>query len=260
MHSGDLAGSQWASPTVLLNDSVAPVLDIDLALYDGLPLLAVNAATDGDGHLRILRPTDPAANSWSMTTPPGFNSYWYPLDTELLVHNGSAWLAASGRANGAGGNEYYLHEIYALDDPAGNFALADSLLESTTSELSLSLIGAVPALGLIPSATNGNMKYVRASTADGLEWPDQADPLNVGNEGLLFDWDGGPCMVYRLASVGLMMTRAADDAGSSWSAPEPIDTAGDPTNRICVTFSLGRPLIFYGDYDSDSLKVATWQF
>lgn len=115
---------------------------------------------------------------------------------------------------------------------------------------SLRVVNGMPAISYY-DRTNGNLKYVRATNANGTAWgaPVTVDSVgDVGQYTSLLVVNGNPAIAYFSpdAGGGLKYVRASNNNGTAWGAPVVVDPppAGYATSMALVN---GRPAISYTD-------------
>ena len=109
---------------------------------------------------------------------------------------------------------------------------------------------------------NWNIKYRRAIYPDGSEWlygsSDVADTLLAYAGYLsLSEVAGRPAVCYTDAGNGLFYSYAQNVEGTSWSAPQKIDSQ-DASYSSTLAYINGMPMIAYGNNETGvSFAVAT---
>jgi len=115
---------------------------------------------------------------------------------------------------------------------------------------SLAIVNGNPAISYY-DATNGNLKYARATDVDGSAWgaPVTVDSnvLNVGLFTCLAVVNGNPAISYYDTDLGALKYIRADDInGETWSmAPVTVDDTGDAGEHNSLAVVNGRPAISY---------------
>jgi hypothetical protein len=111
---------------------------------------------------------------------------------------------------------------------------------------SLAIVNGNPAIAYLDN-TNQNLKYVRASDANGTSWgaPLIVDaPGNTGEHPSLSVVNGNPAICYCDTSNGkLRYARATDSNGTSWGAPVDLDNAN--SSPITLLVVNGKPAVSY---------------
>ena len=118
--------------------------------------------------------------------------------------------------------------------------------------IDLAVVNGVPALSYT-AYTQFNvteLRYVRASNADGSSW---GTPQTLDNSQPFVGWfsqleivDGFPAIAYQDVTLGnLMFIRALDASGSSWGTPQIVDAAGTLGQWLSMTIVDNHPAIAY---------------
>jgi hypothetical protein len=140
--------------------------------------------------------------------------------------------------------------VPASPDSAGDVGL----------DTSLAVVADNPAISYY-DWDNGNLKYVRATTADGSSWGTPVTVESSGDVGLytsLVVVNGNPAISYYDNGSGdLKYVRANDSTGSSWGTPVTVESSGDVgmyTSLAVLTD--GNPAISYYDNTNKNLNYA----
>ncbi|MCH7471456.1 PKD domain-containing protein [bacterium] len=122
---------------------------------------------------------------------------------------------------------------------------------------SLAVVNGNPAISYYDT-TNDDLKYVRASDADGTSWGAPVAPDSTGGVGQytsLAVVNGNPAISYLDGTNGdLRYVRASDADGTSWGAPLTPDSAGFVGRYTSLAVVDGYPAISYYDFTNDDLK------
>jgi hypothetical protein len=131
---------------------------------------------------------------------------------------------------------------------------------------SIATVNGNPAISYCDATPeDGDLKYVRASDANGSSW---GTPVTVDSEGVtgactsLAIINGNPAIIY-LSVLGvteqcgdLKYVRATDASGSSWGTPVTVDSTGDVGFGGSLVVANGYPAIIYYDGTNGDLKYA----
>jgi hypothetical protein len=122
---------------------------------------------------------------------------------------------------------------------------------------SLAVVNGNPAISYW-DVTNKDLKYVRASDANGGSWgaPVAADSAgNVGGYTSLAVVNGNPAISYcDVTNDHLKYVRATDASGSSWDSPVTVDSTGAVGQYTSLAIVNGNPAISYRDVTNLDLK------
>ena len=135
--------------------------------------------------------------------------------------------------------------------------MVDGALENVGYYTSLSVVNGNPAISYW-DVSNGDLKYVRATDANGSAWgaPVTADSGDyIGGWTSLTVVNGNPAISYFYGSTAdLKYVQATDVNGSAWAVPLSVDSAeavGEYTSLAVVN---GNPAISYYDFTNSGLK------
>ncbi|MDQ3024318.1 MAG: PKD domain-containing protein [bacterium] len=126
---------------------------------------------------------------------------------------------------------------------------------------SLEVVNGFPAISYYDSS-NGALKFVRASDADGSAWgaPVVPDSVGVGTQTSLAVVNGNPAISYfDNINDDLKYVRASDADGSAWGAPLTVDSSGylGSFSVTSLTVVNGNPAVSYtSNTASDDLTCA----
>ncbi|MCH7472358.1 PKD domain-containing protein [bacterium] len=122
---------------------------------------------------------------------------------------------------------------------------------------SLAVVNGNPAISYRDN-TNLDLKYVRASNADGTAWNTPVTPESTGNVGAFTSLavvNGHPAISYFYSTNGdLKYVRASDADGTSWDFPRTLDTAGTVGLYTSLAVVNGNPAVSYYDDTNFDLK------
>ena len=127
----------------------------------------------------------------------------------------------------------------------------------TSSMFSVINVGGFPAISYY-DGTNLDLKYVRATNADGSAWgtPVTVDSTgSVGQYASLAIVNGNPAIGYYDATNGyLKYVRATNADGSAWGTPVTVDSTGFVGQYASLAIVNGNPAIGYYDGSNAYLK------
>ncbi len=122
---------------------------------------------------------------------------------------------------------------------------------------SLAIVGGNPAVSYY-DATNNDLKFVRATDANGTTWgtPVTLDATGfVGSYTSLAIVDGNPAISYYDGTNNdLKFVRASDASGSVWGTPLTLDASGAVGLYTSLAIVNGNPAISYFDATNEDLK------
>ncbi|MCB1278053.1 choice-of-anchor D domain-containing protein [Prosthecobacter sp.] len=139
-----------------------------------------------------------------------------------------------------------------------NFSIAvDGTSSNVGSHCSQAIVDGNPAISYY-DVTNGDLKFVRASTPDGSTWGTPVTVASAGDVGQytsLCVVNGNPAISYYDVTNGdLKFVRASTADGSAWGTPVTIDSVGDVGQFTSLCVVNGNPAIGYFDADNVDLK------
>ncbi len=119
------------------------------------------------------------------------------------------------------------------------------------------IVNGNPAIALY-DATNGDLKFIRATDADGTAWgtPVTVDATgNVGQYTSLQVVNGYPAIAYYdVTNQDLKFVIASDADGTTWGTPVSLDVTGDVGQYTSMQIVSGNPAIAYYDVTNGDLK------
>jgi hypothetical protein len=123
---------------------------------------------------------------------------------------------------------------------------------------SLVVVNGNPAISYY-DVTNGDLKYVRATNANGTTWgaPVTVEGLgNIGQYTSLAIVNGNPAIsYYDVTNTNLKYIRAADVNGAAWAAAVTVEaSAGNVGQFTSLAVVNGNPAISYYDFTNTDLK------
>jgi len=127
-------------------------------------------------------------------------------------------------------------------------------------DTSLQLVNGNPAVSYSSLGDHADLKYVRASNANGTSWdaPVMVDSVASCSGGSLAVVNGRPAISYYDWDGHLKYVRANDASGTSWGSPVTVDViTGQPAHDpgpTCLAIVGGRPAISYYDWGNGDLK------
>ncbi len=189
----DANGASWGSPEVL--DSIGSTYDCSpytsLVIVNGNPAIGYYDETNGD--LKYVRASDASGNIWGSPVT---------VDSEgdvghyarMAIINGNPAISYYDETNG---DLKYVRASDASGNIWGSPVTVDSEGDVGIEGTSLAIVNGYPAIGYL-DATNGDLKYVRATDASGSSWgtPQTVDSAGVGGNASLAIVNGNPAISY----------------------------------------------------------------
>jgi formylglycine-generating enzyme required for sulfatase activity len=259
VHAFNPRGTEWLPTAAITIDGTSNAGQYSsLAVVGGNPAIAYYAATTGD--LKFVRSIDPMGTMSTMWDPP------VTLDSADNVGQ----YVSLAEVDGNPAISYYdatntsLKYIRAADSMGMSWETPLTLdspdsSDSAGAHSSLAVINGNPAISY-HDATNGDLKYIRATDATGSNWGppltvDTGDTANVGTFTSLIVVDGNPAISYYDGTNGdLKFVRATDANGTAWGTPVTPDSTGSVGTYCSLQVVYGRPAISYYDATISALK------
>jgi len=253
VRADDADGASWGVPKTV--DGAGDTgQHTSLAVVNGNPAISYEDYTNGD--LKYVRASDADGSSWG-TSVIADSAGEVGRHTSLVVVNSRPAISYQDRtfgdlkyvrADDANGSEW--GTPVTVDGGGG---------DNVGYYTSLAVVNGNPAVSY-RDHTNGDLKYVRASDADGNNW---GSPVTVDSEGDVGAYtslavvNGNPAISYYDETNGnLKYVWASDVDGSSWETPVIVDSAGDVGTYASLAVVNDHPAISYYDATNSDLKYA----
>jgi len=254
-------GSSWGTPIIIDNGEDAGMYS-SLEVVNGYP--AISYRDSDNGYLKYVRATNANGSAWG--TPVIVNTEDAGMYSSLAVVNGNPAISYFGYKN------YDLKYVRATDANGSAWGTAITVDDSDSDELwvgkytSLEVVNGNPAISYIDllwGPGTGNLKYVRATDANGSAW---GTPLflssDVGDEmyySSLAVVNGYPAISYHdVVNDVLKYIRATDADGSAWRTPATPDSSVGTGTYSSLAVVNGYPAISYHDAYNGSLKYVRY--
>lgn len=257
IRADDADGKEWPLSAI----QVAFVGDVgqyaSMAIVNGFPAISYY---DAAGDLKYVRALDDTGIAWG--TPKTVDSAGIVGQyTSLAVVGGNPAISYHDVSNDN------LKYIQANDANGDSWPASSTTVDSSFGVgqyTSLAVVNENPAISYHDGIL-GDLKYVRASDANGSAWPTPITLSTLNHDGeytSLAVVDGFPAVSYYdgNAGGGLKFIRAAESTGMtlSWNAPLTVDSNlnGDVGLYTSLVVVSGNPAISYYDFDNGNLKYA----
>jgi hypothetical protein len=245
--------------TLSILDSIGQVGQYaSLAVVNGNPAISYYDVTNLD--LKYVRATDASGTSWG--TPVTLDSIGAVGQyTSLAVVNGNP---AISYLDVSGFDLKYVRATTANGTLVGDWGTPVTLDSTGFVGLytSLVVVNGNPAISYRDN-TNGDLKYVRATTTSGTTWGTPVTLDSIGAVGLytsLAVVNGNPAIsYYDSTNRDLKYVRAATASGTlvgDWGTPVSLDTAISSGEYTSLAVVNGNPAISYYDSTNRDLKWA----
>lgn len=254
VRAADVNGAAWNTPQRLdAKGSVGAAAS--LQMVNGKPAFSYYNITNRD--LEFVRASNAAGTAWdepqtldgATTEVGGF--------TSLQIVNGNAAIAYFDGTNTS------LKYLRATNTDGTAWGTAQTL-DGASADLvgqypSLQVVNGSPAIAYY-DGTNGDLRFIRASDADGSTWAaaqilDGSGGDNVGSHLSLQIVNGNPAVSYYDVTNGrLKFIRALDASGTAWGTPVTVDAAGNVGQYTSLLVVDGFPAISYYDVTNGNLN------
>jgi uncharacterized repeat protein (TIGR02543 family) len=248
-------GTAWGGKVIVDNggsNNVGPYPS--LRVVGGNPAISYYDITNAD--LKYVRATDADGTAWAVPVSVDVIGDM-GQDTSLAVVNGNPAISYVDWNTGCG-----IKYVRANNGEGTGWGASVCVDAVTARNPSLQVVNGNPAISYMEliTITDGDLKYVRATDADGTAWaaPVSVDTAgDVGNNPSLQVVTGNPAISYWDNTNGdLKYMRATDADGTAWAAPVIVDNGG--VNNVGQFSSLqvvdGNPAISYYDNTNGDLK------
>ncbi|MCB1222122.1 MAG: PKD domain-containing protein [Planctomycetales bacterium] len=245
----DAEGSSWGNPIAVATPSDQGQFS-SLLVVNGNPAIGFWEATNSN--LRYVRSADPDGTVWapSITVDaPGLTGSYLSMalvhDNPAMSYHDSALGLRFVRANDANGSDW------------GTPLSLDSV-GITGGYTSLALLSTgYPAISYY-DASNGDLRFIRATDQDGTAWVAPVTLDSLGDTGVntsLALVNGNPAIsYYDQGADNLRYIRAETFFGSIWGPPQTLDSIGDTGDYPSLEVINGFPAISYHDATSGKLR------
>lgn len=225
---------------------------VSAAIVNGKPATAHYNTSSGD--LRYCRSNDARGVSWTspITVTSAGNIGQY---TSLAVVNGNPAIAYYDVTNT---RLMYVRATDADGTAWGAPVVLDAPGATNVGQYAkLIVVNGNPAIAYY-DATNGDLKYVRATNANGSAWaaPQVLDATGTtGQYPSMSIVNGNPAISYYDVTNGdLRYIQATNTSGTAWSAPLSVTTAGNIGQFSSLAVINGNPAISYYNIGSADLQ------
>jgi hypothetical protein len=248
-------GATWGGPVTVSGIGTSVGGFTSLAVVNGNPAISYYDATSFD--LKYVRALDANGTFWG--TPVTVNSTGsVGAYTSLAVVNGRPAISYRDSTNGD------LNYVQASDANGATWFSIDTVIVDSTGDVglytSLAVVDGRPAISYY-DATNGDLNYVRATTANGTTWgtPVTLDSTgDVGQYTSLAVINGNPAISYYDDTANaLKYVRATTISGTlntDWGTPLYLDGTGNVGRYTSLMVVNGNPAISYYDSTNTNLK------
>lgn len=241
----DPGGTNWGVPLTI--DSTGDVgQSSSLAVINGNPAICYHDTTTTE--LKYVRANDPNGTTWGVP---------------VVIDNISQFPSLMMISGFGPGVSYYrnntLNYLRALDVNGADWDLR-VILDSTGNVgeySSQKMVDGFPGISYY-DRTNGNLKFVRSTNNQGLDWgARQTIDNSTDNVGLFTSLEfinGIPAIsYYNDTTDDLKFIRASNATGSSWSTSITLDSAGIVGQFTSLAAINGNPAISYFEYTGSPL-------
>ena len=250
--AANTAGTSWSAAMTV---DAGPLAGMFTSLAEVATNPAVAYYDQANGNLKYVRAANSAGTAWNA-----------PLVVDASGDAGR--FASLAVVNGRPAIAYYdatrgdLKYVRAADSTGAVWGTpvtpdGGDVGQDVGQYASLAVVNGKPAIAYY-DVRFGEVKYVRASDADGASWSpyralDKTD--DVGRYVTLRVVSGKPAVSYYSVTGGdLKLVRALDADGASWEAPLTLDSAGDAGRYAVLSEVKGNPSVSYWDYSNGRVK------
>lgn len=252
------AQSFTGTPQTIVSQHSATITDVgengSLRVINGKPAVGYHAKGGGFYYKRAV---DVSGADWSAS----------PVLVNSITHSSPVSLS---NLSGEAGNPMFAFNTNvttAIRLKRASHADGDvwgdptsTIASRATAEMSLAIVNGFPAVSFY-DPINYDLVYVRATNAEGTAWDPPVTLDNGvssdsrGRYSTLLVVDGRPAVAYYNTLAGeLMYVRADDASGTSWPAPQIVDTDGNNGRYASMCVIDGRPAIAYHNFTSGNLR------
>ncbi len=258
VRADDASGSNWGSSETVDDGGGDDVGQFtSLAVVDGYPAISYYDVYNGE--LKYVQADDASGSSWnSPETVDDGNGDDVGQFSSLVVADGYPAISYYDSDNGE------LKFVRADDASGSSWGSPETVDDGNGNDVgqfaSLLVVNGSPAISYY-DATDGDLKYVRASDAAGSSWNSPVTVDATGDVGFytcLKVVAGNPAICYRDDDNGYLKYVRADDAsGTSWGSPVTVDANSDVGECPFLAVVNGNPAISYFDNNSANLQFVS---
>jgi uncharacterized repeat protein (TIGR01451 family) len=252
----DASGTAWGAPISVDSNAGNVGQYTSLAVVNGNPAISYYDATNGN--LMYVRATDISGTAWGAPIIADTGG----LDdvgqfTSLAIVNGNPAISYHAAV---GSNLKYVRANSVDGSTWGNSPVSIDIIGFMGQFTSLAVVNGNPAISYW-DATDGDLRYVRANSADGSTWATAPITVDTGGSDIvglatsLVVVNGNPAIsYYDLTNGNLKYVRAINADGSVWGGLVIVDSGGDVGAFSALTVVNGNPAISYYDFTNGALK------
>lgn len=254
IRAADANGATWNTPQQLDAKGAAGAA-ASLQMVNGKPAFSYYNVTNRD--LEFVRATNATGTAWDVAQTLDGTLSQVGGYTSLQIVNGNPAIAYYDLTNTS------LRYLRATNTDGNAWGTSQTL-----DGASADVVGQYPAMQVANGnpaiayydGTNGDLRFKRATDADGTAWaaaqiPDGSGGDNVGSHLSLQIVNGNPAIsYYDVTNSRLKFIRALDASGTAWGTPITVDAAGNVGQYTSLQIVNGFPAISYYDVTSGNLN------
>jgi len=246
----DIDGSTWGT-ALSFDAGTATGTHTSMQLANGKPIMAYYDAAAQD--LKIIRATSSSGASWNTVQTIDATGD-VGLYTSMAIVNGNPAIAYYDVTNG---NLKYVRAMDADGTTWGSPVVVDGASSDVGQYTSMVMVNGNPAIAYY-DVTNTNLKYIRATDANGTTWgsPVTADATSTaGQYNSMVVVNGNPAIAYYYSSgADLKYVRASDADGTTWNTALTLESTNSTGTYARMAMVNGNPAIAYHLFTSGDLK------
>jgi len=233
--ANDADGTSWGTPHAVCAGGSCEGNVLSMAIVNGHPAIAYMSH-----YMRYVRADDVNGDSWE--SPP-IDTPAFRDSPSLLVVNGNPAICCSSSIG-----LQYARALDADGTSWGDPIIVDSDPRTGQWWSSMAIVNGNPAI-CYKEDENDDLKYVRATNANGSSW---GTPLTVASEGDVGDYcslaviHGYPAISYHdQTNDSVKYVKATDADGSNWRTPVTVDVGCGGHSFPSLHVVNGHPAISY---------------
>ncbi|MBP6574136.1 MAG: T9SS type A sorting domain-containing protein [Flavobacteriales bacterium] len=242
VRANDALGATWGTPVLLPATPASYGQSTSLAIIAGRP--AVAFVSSSPAHVRYIRALDADGTTWPATSVNIAGNSGIGVGISMIELSGMPAVAYYGF-----NADMMFHKALDVDGASWATAVNIDATGAVGQYPSLAIVNGTPAVSYYDQ-TNGDLKFARANSAAGTNWPfvEIADnDVDAGQHSTLLEVGGYATIAY---GPGVRMVQAVNANGNAWGAPIILSTpSSSPRYASMLKNGSALGISFYDELD-----------